>query len=122
MRGWVFHLQLLQVLASTAILRSKSRGTHYLLFLSQIGDTPNLEGQVPIFISPRNRVARLYSQALGSLFIASYDLQDYGGGVWPHLYTGISLLTSSDLNILLYSVSVSKELSVDHSYPRKRVP
>jgi hypothetical protein len=28
-------------------------------------DSPNLEGQVPVFISPKNRVAQLYSQALG---------------------------------------------------------
>jgi hypothetical protein len=28
---------------------------------------PNLEGQVPVFISPRNRVAQLYPLALGSL-------------------------------------------------------
>jgi hypothetical protein len=41
---------------------------------------PNLEGQVPVFISPRN-MARLYSQALGSLFVASYDSQGYGGGI-----------------------------------------
>jgi hypothetical protein len=27
---------------------------------------PNMEGQVPVFISPRNRVAQLYSRALGS--------------------------------------------------------
>jgi hypothetical protein len=26
---------------------------------------PNLEGQVPVFISPRNRVDQLYPQALG---------------------------------------------------------
>jgi hypothetical protein len=45
------------VLASKAILRSKSRGTHNQIFLSQIRDSPNLEGQVPVFISPRNRVA-----------------------------------------------------------------
>jgi hypothetical protein len=38
-------------------------------------DSPNLEGQVPIFISPRNRVAQLYPRALGSLSVASYDLQ-----------------------------------------------
>jgi hypothetical protein len=34
--------------------------------LSQIWDSPNLEDQVPVFISPRNRVARLYPQALVS--------------------------------------------------------
>jgi hypothetical protein len=30
------------------------------ILLSQIRDSPNLEGQVPVFISPRNRVAQLY--------------------------------------------------------------
>jgi hypothetical protein len=34
----------------------------------------NLEGQVPVFISLRNRVARLlYPQAPDFLFVASYD-------------------------------------------------
>jgi hypothetical protein len=44
--------------------------------LSQIRDSPNMEGQVLIFITPRNRVARLYPQALGSLFVASYVLYE----------------------------------------------
>jgi hypothetical protein len=39
--------------------------------------SPNLEGHVPVFISPRNRVAQLYSRALGSLYVVSYDSQDY---------------------------------------------
>jgi hypothetical protein len=38
-------------------------GTHVHILLSQIRDSPNLEGQVPVFISPRTRV-RLYPQAL----------------------------------------------------------
>jgi hypothetical protein len=58
-RGWVCRLQLLLGLASAVILRSESRGTHNHILLSQIRDTPNLEGQVPVFISPRNRVAQL---------------------------------------------------------------
>jgi endonuclease YncB( thermonuclease family) len=36
------------------------------------------EGQAPVFISPRNRVAQLYPRALGSLSVASYDSQ----GLW----------------------------------------
>jgi hypothetical protein len=32
-----------------------------------------LDGQVPVFITPRNRVAQLYPQALDSLFVASSD-------------------------------------------------
>jgi hypothetical protein len=48
---------------------------HNHILLSQIRDSPNLEGQVPVFISPRNRVA-------------SYDSQGYGGGIRPRLHTG----------------------------------
>jgi hypothetical protein len=65
MRGWVCCLQLLLVLASAVTLGSESRGTHDHILLSQILDPPNLEGHVPVFISPRNRVAHLYTQALG---------------------------------------------------------
>jgi hypothetical protein len=54
------------------------------IFLCIIWDSPNLEGQVPVFISPRNRVAR----ALGSLFVASYDSQGSGGGILTRLHTG----------------------------------
>jgi hypothetical protein len=68
----LFLLQLLLALASTVILFSDSRGTRDIS-LFQIRDSLNLEGQVPVFISPRNRLAQLYSQALGSLFIASYN-------------------------------------------------
>jgi hypothetical protein len=49
------------------------------ILLSQIRDSPNLKGEVPVFIFPRNRVALLYPQALSSLFVASYDSQGYGG-------------------------------------------
>jgi hypothetical protein len=57
-RGLVCRLQLLLARASTVILRSKFRGTHDHILLSQIPDSSNLEGQVPVFISPRNRVTR----------------------------------------------------------------
>jgi hypothetical protein len=64
-------------------------GTHDHILLSQIRDSPNLEGQVPVFISPRNRVAQLYPQAFGSLFVASYDSQGYGGGIRTCFNAGI---------------------------------
>jgi hypothetical protein len=54
-------------------------------FYSQIRELPETRGQAPIFISPRNRVAQLYPQALASLFVASYDSQGYGGGIRPRL-------------------------------------
>jgi hypothetical protein len=64
MRGCVSHLQLLLVLASAVILRSEPRGTQNHILLSQVRDSPNLEGQIPVFICPRDRVALLYPQAL----------------------------------------------------------
>jgi hypothetical protein len=88
MREQVSHLQLLLVLASAFILGSETRGTRDNILLPQIRDSPNLEGQVPIFISPRNRVAQLYPQALCSLFVASYDSQGYGGGIRIRLHAG----------------------------------
>jgi hypothetical protein len=69
-RGWVCRLQLPLVLASAVILRPESRGTNDHILLSQIRDSPNLEDQVPVFISPRNRVAHLYPKELGSLSVA----------------------------------------------------
>jgi hypothetical protein len=65
----------------------ESRRTHDHILLSQTRDSPNLEGQVPVFISPRNRVAKLHPQALDSLFVASYDSQGYGGGIRTRLHT-----------------------------------
>jgi hypothetical protein len=46
-RGWVYHLQFLLTLTSTVILRSESRWTHDHVLLSQIQDSPNLEGPGP---------------------------------------------------------------------------
>jgi hypothetical protein len=86
MRGWVCRLQTLLVFASAVILRSESRGILDNILLSPIRDSPNLEDQVPVIISPRNRVAWLYPQAVGSLFVASYDSQGYGGGIQPGLH------------------------------------
>jgi hypothetical protein len=48
------------------ILGSESGGTYDHILLSQIRDSPDLERQVPVFISPRNRVAQLYTQVLGT--------------------------------------------------------
>jgi hypothetical protein len=81
MRGRVCRLQSVLILARAVILGSESRGTHDHILLSQIRDSPSLEGQVPVFISRTNRVAQLYPQALGYLLVASYDSQGYGGGI-----------------------------------------
>jgi hypothetical protein len=49
-RGWVCRLQLLMGLASAVSLKSESRETRDHILLSQIRDSPKLDGQVPIFI------------------------------------------------------------------------
>jgi hypothetical protein len=61
MRGWVCSLQLLLRLTVQSVFRSHR--THDHILLSQIWDFPNLERQVPVFTSPRKRVAQLYSHA-----------------------------------------------------------
>jgi hypothetical protein len=53
-----------------------------------IRDSPNLEGQVHVFISSRSRLAPLYPEALGSLFVSSYDPQDCGGCIRSRLHPG----------------------------------
>jgi hypothetical protein len=69
-RGWVCRLLLLLGLASAVIFRSDSGGTHHHILLSQTRYSPNLEGQVPVFISLRNKVAQLYPQVLGSFSLS----------------------------------------------------
>jgi hypothetical protein len=42
---------------------------------------PQPVGPDPHTYIPRNRIAQLYSQILGSLLVPSYDLHGYGGGI-----------------------------------------
>jgi hypothetical protein len=102
------------VLSSAVILGSGFRGSHDRILLSQIRDSPNLEGQVPVFISPRNRVAQLYPQALGFLFVASYDSQSYGGGIRIRLHAGYNSRFQVKVKVTLrLTVSQSVSLGVE---------
>jgi hypothetical protein len=100
-RRWDCRLQLMLVLASAFVLRSEYHEPHDHILLSQTRESPRLEGQVPVFISPRNRVAQLYPQALGSLFVTSYDSQGYGGSIRPRLHMEFSKINSTYLTVLL---------------------
>jgi hypothetical protein len=53
--------------------------------------TPQSGGSGPCIYTPKNRVAQLHPQARGSLSIAFYDSQGYGGGILTHLHTGTNL-------------------------------
>jgi hypothetical protein len=57
-RGLVCRLQLLLALASVVISKSRSGGTHDHILSSQFRNSPNLEGQVVLFIF-ENKESRL---------------------------------------------------------------
>jgi hypothetical protein len=56
------------------------------IFYCFIRDSPYLEGQVPVFKSPRYRVVQVFPRALGFLFVASYDSQGCCGGILTRLH------------------------------------
>jgi hypothetical protein len=86
MRRWVCHLQWLLVLASTGILGSESRRTRDQILLSQVWDSCNLEGLVPIFYVPQEQGGLICTQVQGSIFVTSYNSQGYGGGIQTCLH------------------------------------
>jgi hypothetical protein len=102
-RGHVCFLQLLLRLVSAVILESEYRGTQDHILLPQIRNSPNLEDQIPMFTSPKNKVAQLYPQALDSFLIASYDSQGYGGGGIPPASTRGTSLNISIVSTHTYS-------------------
>jgi hypothetical protein len=71
---------------------------HNLNLLSHLRDSPDLEGQVPVYISPKDWLAQLYPWALGSLAVASYDLQGYSGDILTHLHIGTIYVGRVGLN------------------------
>jgi hypothetical protein len=79
MRGRACRLQLLLALVSAVILGSESRGSRDHNLLSQIRDSLYPGGPGPRIYIPQEQ---------GSLFVASYGLQGYGGGIRNRLHAG----------------------------------
>jgi hypothetical protein len=71
----------LQFAGNHSMVRVAQNLQPYFTVSSETPPSPNLEGQVPVFISLRTRVAQLYPRALCSLYVVSYDSQGYGGGI-----------------------------------------
>jgi hypothetical protein len=65
-RGCVCRLQLLLVFASAVIIRSESRRSHDQIFTVSDSRLSQPGGRIPRIYTPRNRVVRLYPQALSS--------------------------------------------------------
>jgi hypothetical protein len=66
MIGRLCNLKLLMGLNSTDHFGHESRGTHHHILLSQIWDSPNFEGKVPVFDSPKEQGSPVIVLAPGS--------------------------------------------------------
>jgi hypothetical protein len=88
-RRLVCRLQLLLALASAVVLGPSSAGLMTIFYCLRL-DSSKLEGQVPVFIPPKKRVAQLYTQVPGSLLVASYTSQGYGGGIRTRVENTVS--------------------------------
>jgi hypothetical protein len=102
-RGRCCRLQLLLAVANAVIVGSESCGANDHILLPQIRDSPSVEGQVPVFTFPRNRMNQLYRQALGSFSVACYDSHGYGGGIRTCLHSGIRVRVT--LRVAVYCQS-----------------
>jgi hypothetical protein len=78
---------------------------------------PQPGGPGPIFISPTNRVIRLYPLVLDSLSVASYESQGYDGGIRTRLHTRVSARITLTLAVYRQSVRLgAKPLETHDQY------
>jgi hypothetical protein len=82
--GWACRLQLLLTFASEVSLKSDSSGTPVHIARSQIRRSSNVEDQLWVFISLRNKVSQLHPQVLGSLSVFCYHSQGYCENMRTH--------------------------------------
>jgi hypothetical protein len=90
----------------------------------QIRDYPNLENQVPIFISPQqNRVSHFYPQPLGTVFVVSYGSQGYGGVRTPLLFpsNGCCIVACLHSSYLAMCLRVTISFSVLPTFRRNTI-
>jgi hypothetical protein len=91
---------------SAVFLRSESHGTHDHILLPQFLRLPNLEGQVPVFISPRNSGSQSYSPALDiSSLRRSETVGLPSSKLQPHVILVPSLLTFSVVSAELREIT-----------------
>jgi hypothetical protein len=83
-RGQVCRLQLLLVLAVSG---PSPAGIMTILYSLRFETPPTWRARYSYLYPPRNMVAQLYSQTLGSIFVASYNSQGCGGDIRTRLNT-----------------------------------
>jgi hypothetical protein len=88
MRGWVCHLQLLMVFASTVIHRSESHRTHHHHHHLRFETPPTWRARSPYLYPPGTGWASYTHRHWIPVFVPSYDSQGYGGGIRPRLQAG----------------------------------
>jgi hypothetical protein len=105
-------------------LNGPSHAEPVILLYCLIWDSLNLDGHVPVFISPRNRVVLLYPWALGSLYVISCDSQGYSGGIL-NIPVYISLrnrMVQSKVKVMLWLTSSQLVCLGAYSTPIRVVP
>jgi hypothetical protein len=78
---------------------AQSRGTQNQFCCPKSRNSPNLEGQVPVFIFSRNRVAQIYPRALGSLLspLTTRRARPHGSLIMLFLRLSFSLVSESSV-------------------------
>jgi hypothetical protein len=76
-----------------------------------------MEDQTSVFMSPSDRVAQLYPEALGSLFVAFYNSQGYDGGILTRLHRGDEIYYVNFCSDDMYHL----RMVICHSYLFKRL-
>jgi hypothetical protein len=99
-RGWVCNLLVLLLgLARAVTLGSKSHRTHDHILLSHL-KLPQPRSPYLYPIPQKQCGAVTPPRALGSLFVASYDSQGYGGGTLTRLHTGKRIHRTTDFPLI----------------------
>jgi hypothetical protein len=91
------------------------------IFYCLIWDSANLEDQIRVFISPRNRGSELYPRGLGSLSVASCNAQGYDGGILARLHMGSPDWFPSWMYLYSYIVAIPMQMFLEPSWSRKRL-
>jgi hypothetical protein len=73
--------------------------------LLALRQTPNLEDQVPVFMSHSNKMVQFYPQSPGSLFVAFYYSHENSAGIPTRLRAGTSRIIIYGSTVLCWTLA-----------------